>query len=274
MRERLAGVNLARAVDLGSGEQAKASVRYNAEQDTTWKHHDLARQLYGWTDTFRDRFLDPVAIPGRDKLPGPVIGFAPFDYRILAYYRLGKNAHGLDDEIVLNEIHLNRPLWSILETVLHEQIHLWQQRFGKDPATRNYHNKEFVEKCEQLGLHPRIGSGVHWKPADGPFEILMKEHGIERPFEEFFAIVDKGEKRNWWEAPGKERKGRSTLSKWSCGCQNVRVGTREFHAQCTKCENLFVKLDGKTYEREHRQEESTQGGTIYEAGDCSDKKGI
>jgi hypothetical protein len=43
------------------------------------------------------------------------------------------------------------------------------------------------------------------------------------------------------EAGGQERKGTSTLSKWSCGCQNVRVGTKEFHAQCLKCGNVFVK---------------------------------
>jgi len=70
-----------------------------------------------------------------------------------------------------------------METLLHEQVHLWQQNFGKDPVKpgRVYHNKEFVEKCESLGLHPKIGEGYHLKLADGPFEILMRELGITPP---------------------------------------------------------------------------------------------
>ena len=46
-----------------------------------------------------------------------------------------------------------------------------------------------------------------------------------------------------------EPKGRSTLSKWTCGCQNIRVGTKEFYGQCTKeeCGHTFVKADGLTH---------------------------
>ena len=47
-------------------------------------------------------------------------------------------------------------MWAVLETLLHEQIHLWQQNFGEHSVERNYHNKEFVNKCKQLGLYPRI----------------------------------------------------------------------------------------------------------------------
>ncbi|MBC7076709.1 MAG: hypothetical protein H5T92_00110 [Synergistales bacterium] len=258
MHERLKGI------DLGSGEEAKRSIRYHAENDVTWEHHEIAKQLYGWTDIFRDRFLDPIArLDRQGRLPGPVLGFETFDHRAYAYYLLGHNAHGLEDEIILNEVHLNRPLYSILETVLHEQIHLWQQRFGEHPVTRNYHNKEFCQKAEALGLHPEPGTGCHLRPADGPFEALLREYGIYKPPEEL--LVPKVEKVNWWElfkdlADGGERKGRSTLTKWSCGCQNVRVGTKEFYARCTRCGELFVRVDGRgsqtLYEAREGKEES------------------
>jgi len=229
-------------VDLSLGEEAKEVIRKNAEANPTWKYQELANQLYQWTDIFRDRLIEPVAIPGREgKLPGPVLGFERFDYRALAYYRLGKNAFGLDDEIILNEVHLDRPLYSILETVLHEQLHLWQQRKGKAPVTRNYHNQEFVEKCEALGLHPKLGSGVHLKPADGVFEALLAEYGIKKPPMAEIWVVTGGEKRNWWVAPGKERKGRSTLERWTCECgQNARLSKRAFFATCALCHEVFL----------------------------------
>ena len=221
-------------VDLESGEKAKGAVRHNAENDPTWKHFELARRLYGWTDIFRERFLDPIARIDRGKLPGPVLGFDKEDYRILAWYRLGKNAFGLDDEIILNEVNLERPLYSVLETVLHEQVHLWQQRFGEHPVKRNYHNQEFVDKCESLGLHPLPVVGAHWKPADGPFEQLLKEHDLLRPS---FEPVPEGEKREYWMPPGR-KKGRSTLTLWECpGCElKVRVGvSKDIELACMPC---------------------------------------
>jgi hypothetical protein len=53
----------------------------------------------------------------------------------------------------------------------------------------------------------------------------------------------KGRPVDWWADPEKRRRGRSTMRKWSCGCQIVRVGTKEFHAQCTRCRNLFECME-------------------------------
>lgn len=261
------------AVDLATGEEAKEAIRRNVENGGSWQHQKLARQLYGWTDRFRERLIDPVIIPGKEgKLPGPVIGFDKFDYRVLAYYRLGKNAFGLDDEIILNEKHLARSLYSILETVLHEQVHLWQQRKGEAPVTRNYHNKEFVEKCESLGLHPRLGSGVHERMPDGAFAQLMAEYGIERPAASPFFVVPEQERRNWWQKPGKERKGRSTLEKWSCACgQNARIGAKSYLAVCALCQRPFLPQSEAALEdfvgdleKRYAEEEDPEVRAIYQ----------
>jgi hypothetical protein len=243
VHERLKGIDLTKGVDLGSSERAKGAVRYHVEQDTTWQHHEIATRLYGWTDIFRDRFLDPIArLDRQGKLPGPVLGFEKTDHRILAYYHLGHNAHGLEDEVILNELYLNQPLYCILETVLHENVHLWQQRFGQHPVKRNYHNAEFIDKCESFGLHPLPIFGWHWKPADGSFEQLLKEYGILKPVEGIVMPGD-GDKRNWWEAPGKRKEGRSTLHKWECPeCgQKARVGTKVFDASCNPCSDRSGK---------------------------------
>ena len=72
----------------------------------------------------------------------------------------------------------------------------------------------------------------------------MAEWGIKRPSD----VPRDDRKVDWFINPGdlKKRKGRSTLAKWTCGCQNVRIGTKEFNAQCMKpeCGNIFVQADG------------------------------
>lgn len=119
--------------------------------------------------------------------------------------------------------------WAQLETLLHEQVHLWQQNFGEDPVRpgRIYDNKEFVDKCESLGLHPMPGKGCHVAVADGVFAKLMGELGVDRPDD---VPSMEGMKIDWFKLiegeGGKERKGRSILKKWCCPeCgMNVRMG--------------------------------------------------
>ena len=114
--------------------------------------------------------------------------------------------------------------WAQLETLLHEQIHLWQQNFGEHPVKpgRVSHNKEFVAKCESLGLHPMPVVGCHMEVADGLFAQLMGELGIPRPDD--VPTYSEEAKKDWFR-PTPE-KGRSSLSKWVCpDCGlSVRIG--------------------------------------------------
>ena len=70
----------------------------------------------------------------------------------------------------------------------------------------------------------------------------MREYGIAKPKEELvFPVSRRKGKRNWWQDPGRERKGRSTLEKWSCACgQNARIGTKAYLALCVKCRQPFM----------------------------------
>ena len=56
-------------------------------------------------------------------------------------------------EISLNPNTLKSPLIEVYSTLVHEQVHLWQHEFGK-PSTNNYHNREWSEKMESIGLIP------------------------------------------------------------------------------------------------------------------------
>ncbi len=123
--------------------------------------------------------------------------------------------------------------WALLETLTHELVHEWQQTAGQDPVQvgKVYHNKEFIDKCESIGLHPKLGEGYHLKLADGPFGILMKELGVSPPkeVEQLTDDLDLDWFKKLLDDLGKDRKGKSTLKKWSCPeCRlKVRIGIAE-----------------------------------------------
>ncbi|EKO4043376.1 SprT-like domain-containing protein [Salmonella enterica] len=58
------------------------------------------------------------------------------------------------DEIAMNPAYFAVcPPEEIMQTLVHEMAHLWQYHFGK-PGRGGYHNKEWAEKMESIGLMP------------------------------------------------------------------------------------------------------------------------
>lgn len=45
------------------------------------------------------------------------------------------------------------PMTEIMQTLVHEQAHLWQFEYG-DPGRRKYHNREWADKMISVGLMP------------------------------------------------------------------------------------------------------------------------
>jgi hypothetical protein len=245
----------------------KPAVKKNAEEARDWEFHDEAVYLYNMAVLFKDRFLDPILLTSRGRLPDPVISFDDLRNRkVLAAYTLRRNPQGLLDEITFNTSHYMEKdgkmeweygSWAQLETLLHEQVHLLQENFlNRHKPGRVAHDKVFVQKCESLGLHPLPIVGAHYAVANGPFAQLMSELGIPRP-----ADVPREDKKIDWFKPSSE-KGRSSLTKWTCPhCGlNVRMGIggdpHLVHDTCSEelGEKVFlVRADGKRH-------------TIYKAG--------
>src|SRR6516225_9588180 len=91
-------------------------------------------------------------------------------------HRTGNEARS---EIALNPATFRgRTDREIASTLLHEMVHLWQYYFGKPPR-KGYHNREWGDKMESLGLMPsedgqpggkRTGQRVtHYIIEGGPF---------------------------------------------------------------------------------------------------------
>ncbi|MDH0342098.1 SprT-like domain-containing protein [Chromobacterium haemolyticum] len=91
------------------------------------------------------------------KLPPCLITFQR-EKRTMGYFSskrfVRKDGSQSTDEIALNpEYFAVVPMVEVLQTLVHEQSHLWQEHFGK-PSRACYHNKEWADKMESVGLMP------------------------------------------------------------------------------------------------------------------------
>ncbi len=61
------------------------------------------------------------------------------------------NAEGSIAELAMNPILFSKDEKYILSILVHEMCHCWQQEFGK-PSRNGYHNREWAEKMDDVGL--------------------------------------------------------------------------------------------------------------------------
>lgn len=68
--------------------------------------------------------------------------------------RFGDTEGKRADEIALNPAYFAvEPLQEIMQTIVHEMVHLWQYHFGK-PGRGRYHNDQWADKMQTIGLMP------------------------------------------------------------------------------------------------------------------------
>ncbi|MES2072429.1 MAG: SprT-like domain-containing protein [Pseudomonadota bacterium] len=78
-------------------------------------------------------------------------------------------------EIALNPAYFaKRKVIEVFQTLVHEQCHVWQHEYGK-PSRTGYHNREWSEKMEAIGLMPSAtgepgGEKIGQKMSDYPLE--------------------------------------------------------------------------------------------------------
>lgn len=102
-----------------------------------------------------------------------------------SFNRFTDHAQEMTDEIALNPSHFAvRPLIATLSTLVHEMVHLWQYRHG-EPGRGRYHNSQWANKMESLGLMPsntgqpggkRTGDNMtHYVIDEGQFSHCVKK---------------------------------------------------------------------------------------------------
>ncbi|MDC9654391.1 SprT-like domain-containing protein [Xanthomonas perforans] len=100
-------------------------------------------------------------------------------------------------EISINPQFLaNYPVIESLQTLVHEMVHMWQDKHGK-PGRRGYHNREWGQKMESIGLMPSStgrpgGAKLGEKMADYVIEGgLFQQHAMTLLTQDF--------RLSWWD---------------------------------------------------------------------------
>lgn len=208
-----------------SAETINLALRRHQTKVDDWGFRKVAANLHTWAERMIFDFkIQTKAVPALmiERLR-----------KRLGHYRSGRNGFGLRDEIALDEHHVRgNPYWKVLGTLLHEILHCWQEHSGKPPGpnSRNYHNKQYREKAEELGLIVDQYGHTQYAPGDTPFLNLLRKYGVQVP-----------------EIPEPEpliTKGWSSLELYQCPCGvKARVGRSRFNAQCLDCGGLFERRD-------------------------------
>lgn len=185
-----------------------------------WDFRETAKFLHEWVERFNEEF--------KLGIDTPAIRIERVRATRLGSYRDGRNGHGLNHEITLNTRHLRTASVSdILDTLLHELLHEWQDLHGK-PGKHNYHNRQFIEKAASYGLLvDKHGHSLGVTP--GPFTELLAKYVVDtiplpKPAEPILK-------------PAAETK----MKKWVCECEHptiIRAAT-QVEALCLRCQKLF-----------------------------------
>lgn len=196
----------------------------------------IVARLYEHVDAMREAFF-------AGALPQVVLSFDIRDKRNLGHYVLTRNGLGVRWNVNLNPIHLGRPLFQILATLLHELAHAWQYEKGTG-GRPPHHNREFVETCKRLGI-PTDSQGHFLGVGHGsPFHDYCAARGVAFPPDPMHRQPDDGPAEKpepLLPSPPVTPKG-SRLRKWICSCEDpvpVRVARADFDATCNRCGQPF-----------------------------------
>ena len=136
-------------------------------------------------------------------------------------------------EISFTAEDLARDVTDIVATAAHEVAHLWAYSEGvADVSGNQYHNAEFKNRAEALGLYHPMGRipGRGWGHTVPTEDLSRRISDQFRPDYHAFQMF----RLAYQPRP----KSRTKMAKWSCGCTTVRCATG-LDADCQQCGRSF-----------------------------------
>ena len=111
-------------------------------------------ELYSWVSDAFDHFNQKLF---QGTLPSCIITMQR-EKKVMGYFSADrwKHAKGASThEIALNPAYFaSSNVIEVLQTLVHEMCHMWQEVYGQHKSARTYHNKEWSNKMESIGLMP------------------------------------------------------------------------------------------------------------------------
>jgi hypothetical protein len=163
-----------------------------------------------------------------DRLPVPIFAFfaQPPNGRRLGHFLAdaweAPDGSCHDEVIIYADLALELGMQAVVETLLHEMVHVWQRHFG---APGRIHNAQWHAEAQRTGLITRGPTGLTW-PGEGFLSA----------YAELAPRLDR--------IPFRRRENRARkngkLAKWICQCGfGVRVAVPHFDATCNVCGQPF-----------------------------------
>ncbi len=148
----------------------------------------------------------------------------------------GRNNDSYTDEIALNPDVFDCDDKEILPTLVHEMCHLWQYHFGK-PSRTGYHNKEWADKMESVGLKPsNTGLPGGRRTGQGMLDCVIEDSPFAKITNE---LLENGFKINWLsgkENPANTVKKRESKIKYHCPmCGQLAWAKATAKLMCGEC---------------------------------------
>ena len=178
----------------GRTEPVIDAIREHEIAATDWTFRNGAERLNRLFDGLNLRFFG-------GKLPKAVISLGPDLILRYGYYRIGRDEIGALHRIHLNTRHFGRSESDVAVTLLHEMIHMHQLLHGAPSHRHRYHNREFVDMAEAVGIEAKLGNGTTLDVMPGLRQKLATE-GFSRtmpmiPGTDDSAIQKPVRKRMW-----------------------------------------------------------------------------
>ena len=143
-------------------------------------------------------------------------------------------------EISLNPDFLDREDEKWQGTLVHEMVHLWQKDFGK-PSRNAYHNREWADKMESIGLMPSNTGEPGGKKTGQRITHYIIPDGL---FMKAFNLLSE-KNINYFSLPMLRGliKATKAKTKYICPCGNKAWGKPELKIVCAVCNEMFTQED-------------------------------
>jgi len=166
--------------------------------------------------------------------------------RAVGFYWPGRwKSEGIEsslDEISLNPDHMSgKTPRRIFSTLVHEMAHMWQEHFGS-PSKKGYHNKEWANKMEEVGLMPSVDGSKGGKRTGPRVTHYVVEGGV---YDEAFKKMPKSFQLPFTGLRNDGPKAKLGYYKFACsGCRHVVRAKSSTRVACVPCSEESMKNGG------------------------------